>query len=175
MESYLLDGISGVLWINAVSSLMSLESSYGFQTKSKTLPTSKRPAVISTWVGNGRREALPGVMKNMEMTQVRENFVTWWNKLQPEWRKLDPEWGRYQRLDWVKESKGDWGTLVCPGNNGIYSVLAYLSWWLCKHPNFTGDCSVASSDWSTLVADVIWVMDDIQYVESHKPKKPKLS
>jgi hypothetical protein len=174
MESYLFDGLSGTLWIDAVNSLMSLESVYGFKTQTKTLPTNKRPLVIGTWVANGRKETLPGVMKDMDITQVRENFVAWWNELQPAWRKCDPEWGRYQRLDWSKESRGDWGTLVCPGNNGIYSVLAYLSWWLRKHPGFTGDCSVASSEWKTLVSDVIWVMDDIQCIESHKVKKAKL-
>jgi hypothetical protein len=167
MKNYLLHDMAGSEWLDAVDSLVRLEAFYGFKTHTKTLPTTHRPSFIGPWVNDARKDLFPTLVQQVPYDQFLPMFKVWWNDLQP-------EWGRYERGDWKRWVEGDWGSLRCPGNNGMYTVMAFMSWWLRKHQNFRGSSVTASPEWKLMLSDVVWVMDKLQTEES-ATKKPQSS
>jgi hypothetical protein len=75
----------------------------------------------------------------------------WWTSLAPAWRKKD-ETGHPT----IGEEKGDWGSLVHPGANGMLTVLLPLTWWRLGEEG-----NVASDGWVAAVRDVLWVLQGL--------------
>ncbi|KAK7438104.1 hypothetical protein VKT23_018270 [Stygiomarasmius scandens] len=151
-------------WEDAVESLVSLEASFDFKDLKKTLPTTNRPTVIQAWVKNARRDHLP-VLEDDASTFISV-VLKWWNSLQPDWRTLDRD--DLSEGGWIKEVKGHWGKIRCPGINGLYSVLACLRWVAVLEMSEKG---MTSDEWKMLLEDVVWVMDSISEAEGQPESK----
>ncbi|THU85853.1 hypothetical protein K435DRAFT_684789 [Dendrothele bispora CBS 962.96] len=151
-------------WLDAIESLVSLEAAFKFTDFKKILPTTKRPVAVPVWVKNARKEPLP--KKVGDSVTFSNEVLIWWNTMQPEWRVL--EQGALDKGDWVKEVKGPWGKLKCPGINGLYSMMACLRWWAVKEISEGGKLS---EKWKGLLGDLVWVMDSIAADEEQPPTK----
>ena len=70
--------------------------------------------------------------------------------MNPSWRNRDES----GRLVVGAGGSGPWDTLICPGQNGLISVLACLSWWFEEEHS--------SDRWREAVSDVLWVLHGIE-------------
>ncbi|THU81170.1 hypothetical protein K435DRAFT_694121 [Dendrothele bispora CBS 962.96] len=165
MKEYLVEDLESYPeWMDAIESLVSLEASFKFNDFKKILPTTKRPVAVPVWVKNARKESCPKKVGAVET--FRNEVLVWWNTMQPDWRILDKD--DLDTGEWVKEVKGQWGKLRCPGINGLYSVMACLRWWAVSE---IGQEGRLSEQWTRLLQDVVWVMDAIAGEEEQPPTK----
>ena len=74
---------------------------------------------------------------------METEWWAWWNTINPKWRVREGTL--------LKEVKGDWDVLRCPGQNGFLNVIICLKWWRLKMDN-------ASDGWQRAVSDVKWVL-----------------
>ncbi|THU89155.1 hypothetical protein K435DRAFT_561964, partial [Dendrothele bispora CBS 962.96] len=92
-------------------------------------------------------------------------LVTWWNQLMPDWRRLEEGSAELEERRWKREVEGGWGDLVMPGNNGLYSILACMRWWLKMEVDpEEGEeelylTAKAGVQWKGMLEEVVWVMD----------------
>ncbi|KAJ7840612.1 hypothetical protein B0H14DRAFT_2360567 [Mycena olivaceomarginata] len=138
----LTDGEEGTEWKDVVGLWWKLEESTGFESSTKTLPTSGRPKEVAMWVRNARK-GIPDVLPQ----SFSDQWWQWWTRINPEWRVVDGAL--------VKEGDGDWEELRCPGQNGLLNVLACLKWWR----NALGR---ETEDWLDAVRDVAWALSQMQ-------------
>ncbi|KAJ7694011.1 hypothetical protein B0H14DRAFT_2651204 [Mycena olivaceomarginata] len=99
----LTDGEEGTEWKDVVGLWWKLEESTGFESSTKTLPTSGRPKEVAMWVRNAQK-GIPDVLPQ----SFSDQWWQWWTRINPEC---------------------DWEELRCPGQNGLLNVLACLKWW----------------------------------------------
>ncbi|THU80796.1 hypothetical protein K435DRAFT_694942 [Dendrothele bispora CBS 962.96] len=158
MEEYLLPDIDSSLWKDAVEALVSLESTYGFETSSKCLSKIERPLGVENWLKSKRRKACPAPIDKMDANDMQFDTIIWWNSLQPTWRTLSLEGPEIGQGKWTREVKGDWGRLITPGVNGFYTVLACMRWWLVLEQKKDLDSNRASWNWKTVLSDIVWVI-----------------
>ncbi|THU99823.1 hypothetical protein K435DRAFT_658240 [Dendrothele bispora CBS 962.96] len=165
MKEYLAEDLDSYPeWMDAIESLVSLEASFKFVDFKKILPTTKRPVAVPVWVKNARKESCPKKVGALE--NFRNEVLVWWNTMQPDWRILEKD--ALDKGEWVKEVKGQWAKLKCPGINGLYSVMACLRWWAVSE---IGQDGQLSEQWQRLLGDVVWVMDAIAGAEEQPPTK----
>ncbi|THU82080.1 hypothetical protein K435DRAFT_591537, partial [Dendrothele bispora CBS 962.96] len=157
--------VIGEDWQDAVNALVALEASYGFKSPLKSLKTGSRPSAIQHWVSRGRAEALPAPLHPLTFKEFSAQLVTWWNQLMPDWRRLEEGSAELEERRWKREVEGEWGDLVMPGNNGLYSILACMRWWLKMEvdPQEGEDelylTAKAGVGWKRMLEEVVWVMD----------------
>ncbi|THU76695.1 hypothetical protein K435DRAFT_569130, partial [Dendrothele bispora CBS 962.96] len=154
-------------WVDAVDTLVSLEAAYGFKQNMKSLPTTKRPPAVEHWVGRGRVQTVPGPLHSVTPKDFEKELKIWWNELMPVWRKVGTE--ELEGCEWKKKAEGDWCLLKMPGNNGLYSILACMRWWLLMEEHQTAK---ASSAWKQMLEEVVWVIDSLaSSADSENPAK----
>ncbi|KAF9017041.1 hypothetical protein BDZ89DRAFT_935656, partial [Hymenopellis radicata] len=84
-----------------------------------------RPSVLTTWIMNGRtRTGKRVVLGEADAAALATSWESWWAELQEIWRMRDED-GRWRRDVYGNE----WKKLIVPGQNGLLSVVAVLSWW----------------------------------------------
>ncbi|THU78628.1 hypothetical protein K435DRAFT_887023 [Dendrothele bispora CBS 962.96] len=131
MEQYLrAPDVVGDDWKDVVDALMSLEALYGFKSPLKG------PFVYTIGVQRGRADRIPAPLPSLTPAEFQVQLVAWWNELMPDWRKLEKDSKELEDRDWKREIGGSWGGLVMPGNNGLYSIVACLRWWLLMEVDF---------------------------------------
>jgi len=106
-------------WVELVQVWISFEQNESYLEVGK-LSSKNRPAVVGQWIARARSSTWrPNIS---DLCAFEDQFRQWWLNIQPPWRVSD---GML-----LKDSvDGDWGSLRCPGLNGIYSVLAALLYW----------------------------------------------
>ncbi|KAJ7792516.1 hypothetical protein B0H14DRAFT_2304940, partial [Mycena olivaceomarginata] len=111
-------------WKAAVETWTRLEKAYAFKTSSANLPSpgKVRPEEVHQWLKNGRSTTKKVTVKSQE--KLASGWWNWWGSLAPAWREKD-ESGTLK----IGEVKGEWGSLVHPGANGMLMVLLPLVWW----------------------------------------------
>ncbi|THU78433.1 hypothetical protein K435DRAFT_700022 [Dendrothele bispora CBS 962.96] len=178
MEAYLMADVKGKDWRQAVDSLLELETAYSFKSSTKSLKNTKRPQAVQHWVSRGRKEAFPSILAGEKADSFHQSIAAWWNDLMPEWRKLEPGSEALAQVDWGETVEGPWGTIRNPGINGLYSILACMKWLLqLHHGEHKMDSGKAPSQWTLLLDDIVWVIDQLKAAESddeHTAKKPRV-
>ncbi|KAF7968024.1 hypothetical protein HWV62_32154 [Athelia sp. TMB] len=112
----------GPTYSRTLGLLCELEQAYGFANRPRGFLTSDRPALLTTWVRNGRgskKKAPPHVSDAAAFTDV---WWDWWRTLQPGWR------GTSQPLSQEADG-GSWEPLAVPGANAMIGPIACLYWW----------------------------------------------
>ncbi|KAJ7164573.1 hypothetical protein C8R43DRAFT_855678, partial [Mycena crocata] len=128
----------GAEWGALVDLWWRLEESTGFASKTKTLPTTNRPAQIGNWVKHAR-----GNKPVITMPTFANEWGAWWKSINPPWRLRDGEL--------VREGTGSWDCLRYPGQNGLLNIVVGLKWW-------REGLEEESPAWKDAVADVTWVI-----------------
>jgi hypothetical protein len=85
----------------------------------------------------------------VEAEKMEEEWWAWWTAINPKWRQRDDEGNVLQ------EGNGSWDALKCPGQNGFLNAVVCLKWW-------GGVMDTPSDAWKLAVADVKWVMRQMQ-------------
>ncbi|KAJ7166436.1 hypothetical protein C8R43DRAFT_851216, partial [Mycena crocata] len=132
----------GIEWNDLVKAWWDLEESTGFASKTKTLPTTNRPAQIGSWVKHAR-----GAKPVIPMPQFANEWCSWWSAINPDWRRRNGEL--------IQEGTGSWDCLRSPGQNGFLNVVVGLKWW---REALDGEATTA---WKDAVADVTWSIERI--------------
>ncbi|THU98050.1 hypothetical protein K435DRAFT_596768, partial [Dendrothele bispora CBS 962.96] len=141
----LLEGVVCEQFQQLVKDWVKLELSYGsLAPQTKLSSGGGRPQDIGLWMKHRRMNSYsPGHMEDME--SFASSWWGWWSHLNPAWRIEKKE-----LLHDVTE--GDWSCLRCPGQNGLWSVLICLRWWLIKEVGVTA--KEGSVEWHLAVKDV---------------------
>ncbi|KAJ7050766.1 hypothetical protein C8F01DRAFT_1000131 [Mycena amicta] len=132
---------------------ISLESAYRWQAGDVYFPAGRRVRQVTHWVQNYRLGG-PGITSIPNTDVFGKQWWVWWIKAQPDWRIVD---GDPIRAD--AEGR-PWGSMVCPGKNGILSVVASLYWWGSALKRL----GKVSQSWLNAVEDVAWVMEQLKKV-----------
>ncbi|THU83047.1 hypothetical protein K435DRAFT_690306 [Dendrothele bispora CBS 962.96] len=160
MVTYLMADVKGKDWRQAVEALVELETAYSFKSSTKSLNNTMRPPAVQHWVSRGRKEAFPSILAGEKANSFHQNIVTWWNELMPDCEVL-------AQVEWGETVEGTWGTIRNPGINGLYSSLACMKWLLqLHHGEDKMDSSKALSQWTLLLDDIVWVIDQLKSAES---------
>lgn len=116
-----------------------------------------RPAALGVWVKNGRARANKRLkLVEAEMTEFMEQWWTWWAVLQSPWRLRNDEG------QWIRTMSGvGWDKLNVPGQNGLLSVVAVLSWWK-SYVIESGD-EEAAKQLEEARLDVDWAMSGLLF------------
>ncbi|THU88879.1 hypothetical protein K435DRAFT_569061, partial [Dendrothele bispora CBS 962.96] len=177
MVAYLMADVKGKDWMQAVEALVELETAYSFKSSTKSLNNTMRPPAVQHWVSRGRKEAFPSILAGEKADSFHQSIVTWWNELMPDWRKLEAGSEGLAEVEWGETVEGTWGTIRNPGINGLYSILACMKWLLQLHHGADNmDSGKAPSQWTLLLDDMVWVIDQLKFAESDgepPAKKPR--
>lgn len=114
------------------------------------LPTTSRPAELSTWM-KGRSFTSNHLPYIDDTDAYSRTWIAWWTTCQPSWR---------QHKGWpLPREEGrnvNWGKLGARGQNGIFIVVMSTTWWAaCLKPT---DNRVAFDE---AVDDIRWVIGRI--------------
>lgn len=117
-----------------------------------TLGSAGRPEQVKWWQKRARKVDPP--VKPEEVSEIDKKWWGWWKSLQPNWRETMTIAGPLNVTHQAITDDGDWMVLEKSGINGMFSVVACLSWW---------GKAVARDDASFLaaIADVRWVIEQI--------------
>ncbi|KAJ7630162.1 hypothetical protein FB45DRAFT_748045 [Roridomyces roridus] len=106
-----------------------------------SLPSGGRPTEVAQWIGGGRKNN----RTITDLARFKEQWRAWWKSMQPAWRVEHSK----DASGWGDKKLQDWGVLVAPGLNGVYSVVAALYWWGCAEKEAGG----LSKEWEKAVDD----------------------
>ncbi|KAJ7036226.1 hypothetical protein C8F04DRAFT_954048 [Mycena alexandri] len=126
----------------------------------KGLPSTLRPEVIGAWVKGGRGRKSKKIPVIRKFASYAKDWQAWWDSLQPQWRKRDAH-GQWEIGGECGEA---WGSLDCPGVNGVISVAASLYFWgrqVHEGRKEKGEAWFEENQqlWDAAVNDVGWVLD----------------
>ncbi|KIY60888.1 hypothetical protein CYLTODRAFT_427753 [Cylindrobasidium torrendii FP15055 ss-10] len=146
-----------------------LERAYASKSMSaKTLPKGSRdtlrPAQLTRWVGTGRHRHGMRICVGgeKEINAMVKAFVGWYGFLQPEWREKKGKEFLHTEPPSDKSPEDVWGVMLAPGQNGLLSVLAVLSWWGSSIFDKGVDTGKYDSKlWAHHVSDLDWVITNI--------------
>ncbi|KAF8994312.1 hypothetical protein BDZ89DRAFT_927654, partial [Hymenopellis radicata] len=84
-----------------------------------------RPHLLTSWINNGRtRQKKRIVVDEKTGPAFLAAWMPWWSHLQESWRV------RGEDGEWRRDGYGEeWRKMAVPGQNGMLSVVAVLSWW----------------------------------------------
>ncbi|KIY60572.1 hypothetical protein CYLTODRAFT_363870 [Cylindrobasidium torrendii FP15055 ss-10] len=99
-----------------------------------------RPQIVGKWVGGGRCRGPRQQIQDLR--EFKKRWTEWYRAIQPDWRAG----GRVYGADWSK-----W---TSPGQNGILSIVACLSWWREK----AGSDMDELAEWRENTEDVQWML-----------------
>ncbi|KAJ6493094.1 hypothetical protein C8R45DRAFT_788926, partial [Mycena sanguinolenta] len=142
-KSMLLDGVEGNKWAALVELWFKLEEQSGFVSQTKSHPTALRPKEVGAWVKRARK-GTPLV----SAATFPSAWRAWWVAINPAWRRSEGEL--------VREARGDFKVLKCPGPNGFLSVIACLKWW-----RVALSTEESAAEWKDAVGDVMWVLEQM--------------
>ena len=120
------------------------------QGPSVTLSSKQRPDIVSHWIKCGRRtDPQPNIS---DVSKYSAAWWEWWADLQPQSRKGEDQ----SHLRQSVEDGESWAGLRKGGVNGIFNVIAAISWWLqvVQTRNEIEDVERA-------IDDVLWVIGRI--------------
>jgi hypothetical protein len=89
------------------------------------MPAKERPALLTKWIGTRRYSNIP---KIPDVQVFADEWVRWWNSMQPKWRRNATSDGLPMALSDGKP-KDDLSTLRKGGPSGIVTILIGLKWW----------------------------------------------
>jgi hypothetical protein len=110
---------------NSVSIYPSLQHPKSLNLLKYRLPAKERPVLLTKWVGTRRYGNIP---KIPDMQVFADEWVKWWNSLQPKWRRNASSDGLPMALSDGKP-KDDLSALRKGGPSGIVTILIGLKWW----------------------------------------------
>ncbi|KAF7975994.1 hypothetical protein HWV62_8158 [Athelia sp. TMB] len=159
----------GAGYSQALDLLCKLEIVYGLKSstasfqspRGKKVPLPPKPAVLHTWVKDGR-----GRLLKPEVTDAAIMSKSWWKY----WLALQPSWRgtaiplSIVPVDELPHDRSHWGSLVLPGINGMLGIVACLYWWGCTATGITlKDVNDRGSleDWEAAVSDVTYVLQGL--------------
>ncbi|KAK7030291.1 SERTA domain-containing protein 3 [Paramarasmius palmivorus] len=164
LKKFLLSNISGSDWVQAIDCWEDLERGFGFVNQRQTLPTEKRPDAVTFWAKRARKSGTPPDAQDAK--SFGPAVLAWWSSMMPDWRTKDAEG------QWLRAGEGSWGSLRCPGANGLLSILACLKWWLLAEGDGSeASTGNASASWHSLLEDVVWVMTELKKAEESPVRK----
>jgi hypothetical protein len=111
--------------------------------------TKSRPAILSKWLTNRKFHALPDVD---DVAGYAEEWLVWWNGLQPKWRQSSGE-GLLPLALSTASKKQDIACLKKGGPSGLVTVLIGLKWWA----SIRGD----DTRWLASVKDITACMEEL--------------
>lgn len=127
------------------------------QGPNHTLTNTNRPTEYNVWLHRSRKwDEMPDI-DAMLTPQYSSMWWSWWKTLQPAWRALSltQDLRGTRGFDWSQTRKGS--------QNGLFTVILTLGWWLLGIKNGSGSgmegCMAA-------VNDVAWVLDQMIAAEN---------
>ncbi|KAF9022414.1 hypothetical protein BDZ89DRAFT_1042221 [Hymenopellis radicata] len=152
--------------------LLEIERQHGWisvdEGKKFNLPGARmRPHLLTSWISNGRtRQRKRIVVDEKTGPAFVAAWKPWWSYLQESWRV------RGEDGEWKRDAYGDeWKKMGVPGQNGMLSVVAVLSWWksfIESQGSVLGAEAVGEKEWVGARNDVEWVLKGLL---SHVGKK----
>ncbi|KAJ7159880.1 hypothetical protein C8R43DRAFT_881611 [Mycena crocata] len=155
---WLLERDLGCHFTALVAALVQLETAFKFDDGNEArLPVGSRPTPVTNWISRGRVSKTQKIPQVANVAKYAEQFMLWWDELQPEWRKRKKDGGWEFGGDVAYGKPDEWGELDVPGQNGCLSVVAGLYIW--------GTCDNQSADvtarWELAVLDVTWMLEGL--------------
>jgi hypothetical protein len=89
------------------------------------MPAKERPVLLTKWIGTRRYSNIP---KIPDVQLFADEWVRWWNSIQPKWRQNKTGDGLPMALANGK-TKDDLSPLRKGGPSGIVTILIGLKWW----------------------------------------------
>ncbi|KAK0228945.1 hypothetical protein IW262DRAFT_1264759, partial [Armillaria fumosa] len=119
------------------------------------LASTKRPAVLSTWLLSKNRAHYSPEWSTDDVAKFAEDMVSWWGSVQPKWRQTDsglplPDYSR------------DLSVLRKGGKSGICCILLGLRWW--------GLADRGSDVWKAMLADVNQCLEQLKGSKSARTR-----
>ena len=93
------------------------------------MPAKERPILLTKWIGTCRYSNIP---KIPDVQVFADEWVRWWNSMQPKWRQNATADGLPMALPNGK-TKDDLSPLRKGGPSGIVTILIGLKWWASIH------------------------------------------
>ncbi|KAK0227242.1 hypothetical protein EDD85DRAFT_957851 [Armillaria nabsnona] len=145
-------------WAYLLVCYMLWEGRKDFQENSSSFPTfGSCPEQVAYWSKHHWNPFIE--LNHAELHTFEVKWWSWWRKLQPSWRGISEGEGPF---DGGQDGPiGDWEKLVCPGQNGFYSVLACLAWWRRGIDNLNMNKGRLEADWLLALKDVMWVISSM--------------
>ncbi|KAJ7034641.1 hypothetical protein C8F04DRAFT_956079 [Mycena alexandri] len=142
-----------------LDAIIRIEGANNFD-EGKGLSTSLRPEVVGAWIKGGRGRKAKKIPVIKKLQTYAKDWQAWWDSLQPKWRKRNS----HGQWEIGGEYGEDWGTLDCPGVNGLISVAASLYFWgrqLHEAREEKGNAWFEENIqlWDAALNDVSWVLD----------------
>ncbi|KAF8997243.1 hypothetical protein BDZ89DRAFT_1052074, partial [Hymenopellis radicata] len=121
------------------------------------LPKKGRPTFLNAWIHNGRtRNGKRAMLGSDDAVKMFREWGVWCDSMAPAWRKQ-------ARVDW---GATEWKQLQQPGQNGLLSLVAILSWW---RSYCAGNGEVGLATWKEEEKEVrLMMMDLLRYVRKKK-------
>ena len=89
------------------------------------MPAKERPVLLTKWIGTRRYSNIP---KIPDVQLFADEWVRWWNSMQPKWRQNANGDGLPMALP-IGKTKDDLLPLRKGGPSGIVTILIGLKWW----------------------------------------------
>lgn len=89
------------------------------------MPAKERPVLLTKWIGTRRYSNIP---KIPDVQLFADEWVRWWNSMQPKWRQNSTGDGLPMALTQGK-TKDDFSPLRKGGPSGVVTILIGLKWW----------------------------------------------
>ena len=141
-SKYLYDGVEACEWKECLDIWMAFEKEVGYLEMTAVSATAKftyislrvfqhrlvaklRPQVVSKWLQNRQYQAIP---KIDDVKTYANEWLAWWNGLQPKWRQNEVPNTLPPPLSTAGE-KENVSNLKKGGPSGLVTVLIALKWW----------------------------------------------
>ncbi|KJA24432.1 hypothetical protein HYPSUDRAFT_200645 [Hypholoma sublateritium FD-334 SS-4] len=131
---YLCNAVNVPAWRPFIEDFLQFERQFGnAKTSAHRMPAKLRPAILSTWVQNGkRRYDSPPTISESDLPMLADEWVTWWNSVQPVWRRSPAENSLPVPLSMAKGSE-NLDPIKKAGPVGFILVIIALAWWAPLH------------------------------------------
>ena len=94
---------------------------------------------------------------------IWDSWIAWWTRCQPAVRSLNSGWP----LPQAGMDHSDRGKMLHGGKNGIFLFVMAMLWWIND-----ADISDPSSNLSSAIADLKWVLEQLNNCLSSPPTLP---
>ena len=118
-----------------------------------------RPTEVDAWAKNSKDPHI----NVTDTAQFGTSWIAWWTGCQPAARSPNSGWPLLQ----AEMDRSDWGKMLHGGKNGIFLFVMAMSWWIND-----ADISDPSSNLSSAIADLKWVLEQLNSCLSPPPTLP---
>lgn len=144
-------------WMRCVEALYKVQQIDGWpiQSTSGMLSAKYRPAEVSPWLRNGRRETTKEWPID-DLHRFKQAFWTWWCSLQPG-RTID----HLNMGSFHQDDDSSFDCLDKTGSCGVILVVMCLSWWGAKVHQEDGRRLDGWMEWFVAVCDVAYALEEL--------------